>query len=300
VIQGIEAGEHASGHAKSKNPMPGVESAAAPAHFDAQDMRNMGGLRHRMKLTYWVYLAGALALSGVFPLSGFFSKDEILAEASRRSPGVLVLLLVAAFLTAFYMGRQVVMVFFGKPRSDPASRARENPAVMTLPLVVLALLAVIGGVVNLPGVHTLEDWLAHTITNLTPGEFLLPLALLALVLALLGLYLGWVIYRRYQSREQADPLSGMIDGLFTALNHKWWVDELYNRIVINPYKKFSELLAQPFDLGFIDAIGNGLGEATQGLSGSLRRLQSGFVRSYALVMLVGVVAALGFLIFNLR
>ncbi|HEY3432587.1 MAG TPA: NADH-quinone oxidoreductase subunit L, partial [Rhodocyclaceae bacterium] len=112
VIQGIEAGEHASGHAKSKNPMPGVESAAAPAHFDAQDMRNMGGLRHRMKLTYWVYLAGALALWGVFPLSGFFSKDEILAEASRRSPGVLVLLVAAAFLTAFYMGRQVVMVFF--------------------------------------------------------------------------------------------------------------------------------------------------------------------------------------------
>lgn len=300
VIQGVEAGEHAARHGHGKVPHAQAEPATEEGHFDAQDMRNMGGLRKRMKLTFWVYMAGALSMAGVFPLAGFFSKDEILAAASRVQPGVLIVLIVAAFLTALYMGRQLTMVFGGKPRSDPAAHAVENPPVMTIPLVILAILSVVGGALNLPGIHTLETWLEHTISGLTPGEFLLPLALTALALALLGLFLGYTLYRRYQTRQQPDPLRGILGGLFTALNRKWWVDEFYNAIIINPYKKFAEWLANPFDLGFVDAIGNGLGWTTQGLSTGLRRLQTGFVRSYALVMLIGVAAVLGYLIFVIR
>ena len=96
-------------------------------HFDPQDMRNMGGLRSRMKITFVVYLVGALALAGIFPLAGFWSKDEILAESLALNPLVYWLLTIAAFFTAFYMGRQVLMVFFGKPRTEPAAHAQENP-----------------------------------------------------------------------------------------------------------------------------------------------------------------------------
>jgi len=122
VIQGVEAGHHHVEHD------PALKGKAKNLHgFDPQDMRNMGGLRHRMKTTYWVYLIGALALAGIAPLAGFWSKDEILAEANHLVPGVYWLLTVAAFFTAFYMGRQILMVFFGEARSEPAAHARENP-----------------------------------------------------------------------------------------------------------------------------------------------------------------------------
>ena len=131
VILGIEHGqEHAHGHSH------GHDTRAE--ELDPQDMRNMGGLRKRMPLTFWVYLAGALALMGIAPLSGFFSKDEILAAASQKNTAVFVLLIISAFLTAFYMGRQIFMIFFGKARSTAAGKAAESPLVVTLPLVVLA------------------------------------------------------------------------------------------------------------------------------------------------------------------
>ncbi len=118
VILGIEKGHAASHHGHHDRE---------DDHFDPQDMRNMGGLRKRMPTTFWVYLVGSLALAGIAPLAGFFSKDEILAAASHKYPVVFVLLVIAAFFTAFYMGRQVLMVFFGKPRSRAAEGAVENP-----------------------------------------------------------------------------------------------------------------------------------------------------------------------------
>jgi NADH-quinone oxidoreductase subunit L len=123
VIQGVEHGHHHLEHHEGEDE----------ATFDPQDMRNMGGLRRRMPTTFVVYLIGALALAGIPPLAGFFSKDEILLDASLTNGWVYGLLTVAAFLTAFYMGRQVWMVFFGKARSEPAAQAEESPALMTVP-----------------------------------------------------------------------------------------------------------------------------------------------------------------------
>jgi NADH-quinone oxidoreductase subunit L len=306
VIQGVEAGEHhpkGGGHGpdrkgRARPPEP-AEPAAEKGHFDAQDMRTMGGLRNRMKLTYRVYLAGALALAGIFPFSGFFSKDEILAAARQLQPGVLVLLVIAAFLTAFYIGRQVSMVFLGTARSEPAAKAKENPPILTVPLVILAILATVGGALNLPGVHSLETWLEHTLEGVTPVELNVPLALVALGLAVLGLYLGWLLYgRRPLKRGQTDPLQVKLGPVFTGMAHKWWVDEAYNAAIIEPYKRLCAFLAQGVDLGFIDALGNGLGSGTRAVSAALRRLQTGFVRSYALVMLFGAVVILGYLIFQ--
>ena len=159
-------------------------------------MRNMGGLRKQMPVTFWLYLIGALALAGIFPLAGFWSKDEILLDAAKNFPVVFVLLILAAFLTAFYMGRQIWMVFFGKPRHAAAGHAEESPKVMTVPLMVLAALSVLGGVLNFPGVNTLTNWLGHTIqavaheAEVAPwlaiswGGFNPLVALLALLLAL--------------------------------------------------------------------------------------------------------------------
>ncbi|MCB9435137.1 MAG: NADH-quinone oxidoreductase subunit L [Ardenticatenaceae bacterium] len=146
VIHGMEHGHHHISHGHGHDNHHD--------HFDPQDMRTMGGLRHHMPTTFWTYLVGSLALAGIVPLAGFWSKDEILAHASANSGGintvVYILLTIAAFCTAFYMARQVKMVFFGEPRHKAAEHAHESPRTMTMPLVILAILAILGGLLNFP------------------------------------------------------------------------------------------------------------------------------------------------------
>jgi NADH-quinone oxidoreductase subunit L len=260
-------------------------------------MRNMGGLQSRMPVTFWVYLAGALALSGIAPLAGFFSKDEILA-AAVSTPAIFVLLLLAAFLTAFYMGRQILMVFFGKPRSQPAARATESPAIITGPLVVLAVLSVVGGALNLPGLAWLEQWLLHTVQNILPGDFTWPVALGSLAVAVLGLVVAWLVYGRRSlgSPETPDPLELSLKGLFRAMQHKWWVDEAYHAIFVHPYEVLTRFLSQPVDLGVIDGAANGLAALSRRMAQAWSRVENGYVRSYALAIAVGLVLILGYLV----
>ncbi len=135
----------------SAHPARPEESAGTGEVFDPGDMRNMGGLRKTMPVTFWVYVIGALALAGIFPFAGFWSKDEILAAAfSQGYTAVYWLLTIAAFFTAFYMGRQIWMVFFGEPHHEAAAKAEESPKVITVPLMILAALSVLGGAFNLP------------------------------------------------------------------------------------------------------------------------------------------------------
>ncbi len=285
VIQGVEFGHHHAPH------------AAHGEAFDPQDMRNMGGLRIRMRTTFWVYLVGALALAGIPPLAGFFSKDEILAFAGQHSPLVLIFLVAAAFLTAFYMGRQVWMVFFGRPRSDAAEGARESSAVMTIPLIVLAVLSAVGGALNLPHIETLAHWLEHTIQEARTVEFSLTVAGMSVAVALVGIIIAWFLYgRKPLAAGQTDPLSRLLGPLFTAFEHKWWVDEIYDVLFLTPYKDISQVLAQPVDQGLVDGMVNGIGRLTAVFSRVFRTMQSGRVRVYALYMMIGVAAILGYLI----
>jgi NADH-quinone oxidoreductase subunit L len=314
VIQGVEHGHHHGGH----------EGEGAP--FDPNDMRVMGGLRTRMPITFWVYLVGALALSGIPPLAGFFSKDEILADASHASGVVYILLTIAAFFTAFYMGRQVLMVFFGKPRTSAAEHAPENPPVMTVPLMILAAGAVLGGALNLPGVHTLTDWLEHTL-HVHVAEFNPQVAGISTLLALLALGMSWWLYGRTTLKAgEEDPLRGILGPLFIALENKWWVDELYQFLFIRPYVALAGFLADVvdwrfwhdwfhdsvlarafqsgtrwlndgFDLRVIDGAANGLGDLTKAAAARLRVLQTGFVRNYALSILVGFLLVLSYFLF---
>jgi NADH-quinone oxidoreductase subunit L len=278
IIQGVERGMHHGDHST-----------------DPQDMRQMGGLRKQMPVTFWVYLIGALALSGIAPLAGFFSKDEILASAWKTQPGIFIVLALAAFMTAFYMGRQLVMVFFGEPRSAAAKGASESKLVVTLPLMILAGLSVLGGLINFPGLLTLEKWLGHTLGEGEPAQFAWLVAGISLVLALLGLGLGWMIYSRKTEKTFVDPLKKALGPLFTGMENKWWVDELYAAMILNPYKAFAQFMAEPVDLGVIDRIGGGLAAGTRAMAEGLRKLENGYIRSYGLLMLLGLAAILTWL-----
>jgi NADH-quinone oxidoreductase subunit L len=295
--------------------------------FDPNDMRNMGGLRKQMPVTFWLYLVGALALAGIVPFAGFWSKDEILADAFREFPAVYWLLTAAAFFTAFYMGRQIWMVFFGKPRHAAAGHAEESPLVVTVPLVLLAVGAAFSGLLNFPGLHWLTNWLAHTIPGVEVGEFNLAVAGLSTLLALAAIGLSWLLYqRRPLEAGQKDPLKRLLGPMFIGMESKWMVDEIYAALILRPYAAVSRFLADVIDNRFwhdwfhdkviaagyqwlsrtvlslhidmqgVDAFFNGLGNLTKRLAASLRRVQNGFVRSYALAVLVGVVIIVGYLI----
>ncbi len=271
--------------------------------FDPQDMRNMGALWDRLPVTRWVYLAGALALAGIPPFVGFFSKDEILLDAFNHNRAVYILLTIAAFLTAFYMSRQIMMVFFGPARSRAAKDAVDSPKTMTLPLVVLAALSLLGGALNFPGsfsgAHLLTNWLGHTLGEAEPSEFNLLVAGISTGLALAAFALAYAIYRgRPATAKKPDPLQDYIGDVFVWLRDKWYVDEIYDALIIRPFNGFSEFLANSVDGKFWhDWFHNTvLGGLTNGVSRLFRRAQSGDVRNYALAMFIGVLAILSYIL----
>ncbi len=285
VILGMEHGLGAGNHGHAE-------------HVNPQDMRNMGGMRKKMPVTFIVYLIGAMALAGIVPTAGFFSKDEILGAAVQGNVAIYVVLVAAAFLTAFYMGRQVLMIFFGSTRSDAAKHAKESGLWVTIPLMILALLSIVGGALNLPGIYTLEHWLGNTIELTHEGRFLLPVAAGALAVSLIAIFLAYTLYGRkpMASAKAADPLAKPLGVFFTWMNKKFMVDELYQAVVLTPYKKLAGFLAHSVDQGVIDGAANGLGSLTVSLAGALRKLQTGFARTYALSFLVGIVAILVYLL----
>ncbi len=294
VILGME---HGAEHGKHGH---GRENHGHAEEFDPQDMRNMGGLREKMPVTFWVYLIGSLALAGVAPLSGFFSKDEILAAASQSNFPVYLVLALAAFLTAFYVGRQLLLVFFGKARTPAAEQAKESPALVTVPLVILAILATLGGGLNLPGSNLLETWLEHTFGPGHPTGFVVSIAVISTVVALVGLWLAWSIYGRRKTLAKAgsvDPLAHILGPVFKGIENKWWVDEFYHFIIVRPYEALARFSAGAVDQGLIDGIVNGFGALAMLLARYWRLLQNGYVRSYALMIFLGVVAILTYLVF---
>jgi NADH-quinone oxidoreductase subunit L len=327
VILGLERGHHHLAHGNH-----GKKDKHAEHHeevFDPGDMRNMGGLRKTMPVTFWLYMIGTLALAGIVPFAGFWSKDEILLDASMNYPTIYILLTIAAFLTAFYMGRQIWMVFFGEPRHEAAAHAEESPKVMTVPLMVLAALSILGGALNLPfeGFHNLTAWLGHTLGEVEGLSLNVQVAGISTVLALAAILVSWLIYGRKPLKAgQPDPLKKPLGFIFTGMENKWFVDEGYWAVFVDRYVDISRFIADVIDWKFwhdfvhdkviagtynwlsnialndtvdkkwIDGFANWLGAATKNISATLRRVQNGFVRSYALSILLGVVLILGYLL----
>ncbi|HKH82572.1 MAG TPA: NADH-quinone oxidoreductase subunit L [Gemmatimonadales bacterium] len=277
------------------------------SHADAQDMRNMGGLRHYMPTTFWLMLMATLAIAGVPPLSGFFSKDEILAAAFARggeNPIYYVFYgmgVLAALLTAFYMARLLTMTFLGENRTGEAERQHlhESPPVMTGPLIVLGILSVIGGVFNLPAFvgaeALLEHWLEPVIAPAHPFyalemphgrvEFFLIGA--AVAVGLLGLLAG---YRATMGRKIVPASESPDDtGLARVLNRKYYVDEIYDRLIVGPLVWMSRaVLWRGVDQGLVDGAGvNGTARLSRGLGWLGSRLQTGQVGVYVVLFMVG-------------
>ena len=282
----------------------GMEHHAHAKHAhgaDPQDMRNMGGLRSKMPITFWTFVIGALALAGIPPLAGFWSKDEIMVAAGQGNILVFILLTISAGLTAFYTGRQLAMVFYGKPRTADAEHAVESSNSMTVPLIALAAFAIIAGFFNFPAAG--GGGLHHLLESVIPEEalgFNVILALFFTASAAGVLWLSFTIYKTaYETPASPDPLQRL--GRFYQLSlEKFRVDELYRAVFIKPFYAFSSLFAQVFDLGGIDGVVNGVGTVIKRAGSSLRTIQTGFVRSYGLMMLVGVVVIVAYFVMNSR
>ena len=319
VIHGVEHGHHHVAHAHG-----GHEE-----FFDANDMMNMGGLKDKMPITFWTFLMGTLALAGVFPWSGFFSKDEILGDAFAHGHWwVYGTLAFAAFLTAFYMGREVFLTFYGEPRTEAAAHAPESPGSMTWPLIGLAFFATVGGFAGFPG----HSWIGGFIgaqaeaIGLEIEHLPVNVALLgvSLTIALFGLFVAWLVYGKEPLKAgQPDPLISM-GPVYTVLRNKYYVDEFYQAVIIKPTVWFSKFLYGFDDRWFIDPIVDGVGKfgrwfadglrsffdepivdgtvnGTAWLSvrvGSvLRVIQTGEVQNYLLVLALTVLMLLGFYLY---
>jgi NADH-quinone oxidoreductase subunit L len=352
VIHGMEHGHHAAehGHEDASRETRGHEEVAASS-FNPQDMRNMGGLFRRMPGTAWTFVIGGLALSG-FPIitAGFWSKDEILAEAFINQHWVVfAVLATAALLTAFYTARQITMVFFGKPRTAAAEHASEHDSIfkwMVPPLGVLAFFSIVGGWVGIPT----EFWILGRFSTNPFYRFMgglaealrieakqLPFHLtpvgVSVIVAVGGLLLGWLVYRRYAAgsvvptgavekvspMQRPDPMQRPLGRVWTLLQGKYYFDELYQKIFVRGTLRLSTWLFHVDDLWVIDPIVDwvgrlwrrisdasrwadtrivdaavdGLGDVTQRFGSTVRTIQTGRVQNYLLVALVAVSVLLG-------
>ena len=256
-----------------------------------QDMRRYGALRAAMPVTAITFIAGWLAIAGVPPLSGFWSKDEILAYAFDSSPALWVVGLVTAVLTAFYMSRLVFMTFYGEARYDDERHPHEPSTLMTVPLVVLAGAAVVAGVMNLPfssDLHFLGTWLEPSLFGNEAhlgigGGLQWLLALAAVAGGVVGIAGAAAIYLRHRIP------AGLVE--WPASARAFYVDEAVTRFVGGPGRRAFELVAA-FDVKVVDGAVDGVGRSVRAGGTALRRVQSGFVRFYALLTAAGAVALL--------
>ncbi|MCK9172696.1 MAG: NADH-quinone oxidoreductase subunit L [Desulfuromonas sp.] len=291
----------------------------AHLHDDPQDMRNMGGLRKKMPITFVTFLLSTLAIAGIPFFSGFFSKDEILwwAFASTRGHwGLWLMGAIAAGLTAFYMFRLVFMTFFGEQKTDVRAKDHipESPLVITLPLMILALLATFGGLIGIP--HVLGNLLGHLPNKIE--AFLSPvfghtqhlhhlhahgsasaefgLMGLSVGIALCGILLAWFLYCRRP--ELPGRIAGAFAGLHRAIYNKWYVDELYDLLFVNPTKNLGTRLWTFFDVRIVDGLVNGVAWLVRGAGRVLRHTQTGYTHSYAMAMVMGLVAIIAVCVFH--
>ena len=282
---------------------------ATHSHDDAQDMRNMGGLRRYMPLTYGLMLVATLAIAGIPPFSGFFSKDEILAATFARGATngwyflFYAMLVVAALLTAFYMARLLAMTFLGTSRTGPEAGAhlRDAPWSMTGPLLVLGVLSVVGGALNVPellgGHHALEGWLAPVVgpalqlwpLPAVPPHTELLLAVVAVAAGVLGLGLGFRATRR-QALVPA-RLAAPDVGFARVLAHNYYVDELYDRVIVRPVVWIARnVLWKTFDQGVVDGLlVNGAARLFRAVGWVGSRLQTGQVGLYVVLFVAGAI-----------
>jgi NADH-quinone oxidoreductase subunit L len=255
------------------------------------DVYKMGGLRRQLPITAITFLVAALAIAGVWPFAGFYSKDAILEAAFAGGHYVVWFIgLCAAALTAFYVFRAYFLAFEGESRVEEARKGHhlhESPPLMTVPLIILAILSAVGGFLFVSIGHYLEPALAvlpHGEHHLSDGT-VRALNFTALAIALTSIGCAYFAYLR--SPQIVDRIYSAAGGLFTVLWNKYYVDEIYETLILNPYMSLSKFCWRVVDTRGIDAVVNGVGWFVGGVGGRVRKLQTGNVQAYALIMLVG-------------
>ena len=263
------------------------------------DIRKMGGLRDKMPTTFVTFLIGAAALAGLPPLAGFFSKDAILVGALVQNPLLYIVGLATALMTAFYSFRAVLVPFTGRPRDRHLyDHAHESPALMTIPLWILAGLAVIAGVLNLPFVLTLETWLKPALGyhEHPPLELELTAITLSVVTASFG---SLMAYARYVRQENwPNRIAASVQGVAPLAQAKWYVDEAYNALFVETLRASAQWFADVWDRLIIDGAVNGVASLSRRLGDQVRHIQNGAIPTYALSILLGVVLLVTYFIMS--
>ena len=283
----------------------GAGSVIHAMHHE-QDIRKMGGLRKYTPVTYITFFIGVLAISGIPPFAGFFSKDEILANAFKQSPVAWGVAVMASLLTAFYMFRLLFLTFFGKTRAseDTIHHIHESPKSMTIPLIVLAILSVAGGFMGVPELLSGNNWIdgflspvfeqsnelnvEHHLSHST--EFILMGTIIVFTLVMIGM-----AYNRYISKAHVPVTEGAeLSAIHKTIYHKYYVDEIYDAVVVKPLYWLSKLFDIVIEKSGIDRIVNLVGESLNDWSAIFRRLQNGHVGYYIFVMVIGVILIVAF------
>jgi NADH-quinone oxidoreductase subunit L len=270
-----------------------------------QDMRSMGGLRKALPITFITMLIGTLAISGIPPFAGFFSKDELLSHAYEHNKIMWAFGLLAAFMTSFYMFRLMFLTFFGKFRGTEEQRQHlhESPASMTIPLIILAILSTIGGFIGLPPVfsnkHILGDFMAPLFAQaqkIRPEAFNVVhlsheteymLMGISVAVALVAAIIAYVVYVKKQAVPA--PEGAELSPVHKLVYNKYYIDELYDNLFVKPIMALSHGLYRFVERGIIDPVVNGFGKLTTGGGRGLRLLQSGATGSYLLMMVLGII-----------
>lgn len=278
------------------------------AMSDEQDIRHMGGLRKELKITYFTFLVATIAISGIPPLSGFFSKDEILMNVYQHSPLMWGLAVIGSMMTSFYMFRLLFLTFHGEFRGTDYQREHlhESPISMTLPLMILALLSAIGGLINFPEIFGGEAKLATFMAPLfenarqaNPAAFehahlshsqeymLMGVSVGAALVSLIAAYVVYVS-RKAVPAEEGAPISFIQKLVY----NKYYVDEIYDLLFVKPVSILSYFFYQVFEFFVIDLLVNGIGKLVKQLSNLTRRLQTGTTGFYVFAMVIGIVIIL--------
>jgi NADH-quinone oxidoreductase subunit L len=283
----------------------GAGSVIHAMHHE-QDIRNMGGLRKYIPLTYITFLIGVLAIAGIPPFAGFFSKDEILAKTFEQNPIAWGIAVLASLLTAFYMFRLLFVTFFGKIRAseDTVHHIHESPKSMTIPLIVLAVLSVLGGFMGVPELLGGANWIdgflspvfaqSHELKvehHLSHGtEFALMGIIIVFTLVMIGL-----AYSRYVSKAHVPAAEGAeLTPVHKTIYNKYYVDEIYDSIVVKPLYWISKFFDIVIEKSGIDKIVNLVSESLNDWSKLFRLLQNGHLGYYIFVMVIGVIVVIAY------
>jgi NADH-quinone oxidoreductase subunit L len=266
------------------------------------DMREMGGLRKAMPWTFITFLIASISIAGIWPLAGFWSKDEILASSFTNNPILFYLAMITVFMTAFYMFRAVFLTFGGEYRGRAAishsghggGKLHESPMVMVVPMVVLSVLSVVSGWLNVTG--SFSQFLGHggsgAAHGFIAGLFGIlahPLALISLLVAGLGIFLAYAMYSA--KWLSAEAMGRVFKPLYTLFSRKYWFDELYERVIVVRVLVDGIFWAlNVFDSRVVDGAVNGVASGTAEASGAMRRAQTGQLQLYGITIAIGVVA----------